>query len=107
MIMKRKRERQSSPEQQKVEEQTQPLPPLSPLAFERFLTRHRLSILDVASAARVRMMTVWRVAHDYPISIDQAAQVRLGLYHLTGVSYRGRIRLYVGESISYPTSSHE
>jgi hypothetical protein len=107
MKRKHERERQSSPEQQKVEGQTQPLPPLSPLAFERFLTRHRLSILDVASAARVRMMTVWRVAHDYPISIDQAAQVRLGLYHLTGVSYRGRIRLYVGESISYPTSSHE
>lgn len=107
MKRKHERERQSSPEQQKVEEQTQPLPRLSPLAFERFLARHRLSILDVASAAKVRLMTVWRVAHDCPVSIDQAAQVRQGLYHLTGVSYRGRIRLHGGESIGYPTSSHE
>jgi hypothetical protein len=91
--MKRKRERQSRPEQQKMEEQTQPLPPLAPLIFEHFLARYQLTILDVALAAGVRLLTVWRAMHDYPISIEQAAQVRRGLYHLTGVSYRGHIRI--------------
>lgn len=91
--MKRKRERQSRPEQQKREEQTQPLPPLAPLILEHFLARYQLTILDVALAAGVRLLTVWRVTRDYPISIEQAAQVRRGLYRLTGVRYRGRIRL--------------
>lgn len=91
--MKRKRERQNQSEQQKVEEQTQPLPPLAPLVFAHFLACHQLTILDVALAAGVRLLTVWRVTRDYPISIEQAAQVRRGLYHLTGVRYRGRIRL--------------
>ena len=81
------------------EEPTQPLPNVAPLAFEGFLTRHRLSMLDVARAASVRLLTVWRVMRDLPVSEQQAAQVRAGLYRLTGVQYRRRIRLYSGDEL--------
>lgn len=91
--MKRKCERQTPSEQQTREEQTQPLPPLAPLVLEHFLARYQPTLLDVARAAGVRLLTVWRVVHDYPISGAQAEQVRLGLYRLTGASYRGRIRI--------------
>ena len=98
----RKRDQQMPAEPEKREEQTQPLPNLAALAFEGFLARHQLSILDVALAAGVRLLTVWRVARDYPISLEQAQQVRLGLYQLTGVHYRGRILLQATYSEASP-----
>jgi hypothetical protein len=66
---------------------------IASLVFAGYLSRHQLSILDVALAARVRLLTIWRVLRDEPVSEEQAHQVYMGLYHLTGVPYRGRIRL--------------
>lgn len=79
---------------QRSEEVTQPLPNVRALVFEGFLARHHLSMLDVARAAEVRLVTVWRVMRDLPVSEQQAAQVYAGLYRLAGVHYRGRIRLH-------------
>ena len=75
------------------EEDTQPLPTLRGLAFRAFLNKHRLSILDVALAAGVRLLVVWNIAHDNPISRQQATMVRTGLYRLTGLEYHGGILL--------------
>jgi hypothetical protein len=89
-VRRRAEERQA----QKSEEQTQPLPNIARLTFEGFLNRHQLSMLDVARAAEVRLLTIWRVMRDLPISEQQAQQVYAGLYRLAGVPYRGRIRLH-------------
>ena len=75
-------------------EETQPLPTLRALAFQAFLTRHALTLLDVAMAGGIRLLTVWKVAHDLPISPLQAASVRAGLARLTGECYRGGITVY-------------
>lgn len=97
--MERKIAQQTFPVQtQIVEEETQPLPTLRSLAFRAFLEKHGLSWLDVALAAHVRLLTVWNVARDYPISGQQAEMVRMGLYHLTGVRYRGGMALRVDQA---------
>jgi hypothetical protein len=54
-------------------------------------------MLDVARAAGVRLLTIWRVMHDEPISEQQAQQVYAGLALLAGVPYRGRIRLHAAD----------
>ena len=74
--------------------ETQPLPTLRALAFQAFLERHALTLLDVAMAGGIRLLTVWKVAHDLPISPLQAASVRAGLARLTGECYRGGITVY-------------
>jgi hypothetical protein len=74
-----------------AEQKTQPLPTLRALAFQAFLARHGLSLLDVALATGVRLLTVWRVAHDLPVSPQQAECIRAGLTRLTGIAYRGGI----------------
>lgn len=77
-------------------ERTQPLPTLRELAFQAFLARYELSLLDVAQAAGVHLLTIWRVARDLPISPQQAMCVRSGLARLTGVYYRGGITVSRG-----------
>ena len=77
-----------------TEEETQPLPTLRALAFQAFLERYGLTLLDVAMAGGIRLLTVWKVAHDLPISPLQAASVRAGLARLTGECYRGGITVY-------------
>jgi hypothetical protein len=78
-----------------AEVETQPLPVLRGLAFRAFLARYELSRLDVALAAGVRLLTVWNIERDNPVSRQQAALVYAGLYRLTGVQYRGRIMLHM------------
>ena len=107
MRQSRKQKRQNSKDMrkqtearqaQKSDEQTQPLPNIARLTFEGFLNRYQISMLDVAQAAEVRLLTIWRVMHDLPISEQQAQQVYAGLSRLAGVPYRGRIR-------QHPTTS--
>lgn len=87
--------RQQSPaEMLMIEEETQPLPTLRGLAFRAFLAKHELSLLDVALAAGVRLLTVWNIERDNPISCQHAEMVRVGLYRLTGVNYRGGMLLH-------------
>jgi hypothetical protein len=89
------------------DEETQPLPPIARLTFEGFLTRYHLSMLDVARAAGVRLLTIWRVMHDEPISEQQAQQVYAGLALLAGVPYRGRIRLHAAGREKPPDASFQ
>src|SRR5579885_3668739 len=88
------RARQAGEGTQRVEEATQPLPVIARLVFEGFLARYQLSMLEVAQEAGVRLLTVWRVMRDLPVSEQQAAQVYAALERLAGVPYRGRIRLH-------------
>jgi len=90
-----------------VEEQTQPLPTLRGLAFRFFLARHKLTMLDVARAADVRMLTVWSITRDLPISRQQAEMVRAGLYRLTGTQYRGGITLRPDHARLFSSQSSE
>ena len=93
-----RKQQQKPPEQgtangpQPTEEQTQPLPNIASLVFEGFSQRHQLSMLDVALAAGVRLLMVWQIAHDEPVSEEHAQQVYAGLRWLAGVPYHGRIR---------------
>lgn len=75
----------------RADEGTQPLPTLGALAFQLFLHKHGLSILDVALAAQVRLLTVWRISRGLPVSSKKASMVRDGIYRLTRVIYRGLI----------------
>ena len=94
----RERMRQAGEGEQRTEEATQPLPGIARLVFEGFLDRYQLSMLEVAQAAGVRLLTIWRVMRDLPVSEQQAAQVYAALERLAGVPYRGRIRLHAEEN---------
>lgn len=59
----------------------------SSAAFRAYLQRFGLSRLDVALAARVRLMTVWKIEQGLPIRAEDALAVCSSLHHLTGVSY--------------------
>jgi hypothetical protein len=85
------------------EVETQPLPTLRALAFQAFLELHALTLLDVALASGVRLLTVWRVARDLPVTFQQAERVRAGLHRLTGARYRGGLTVQVDtqEHISF------
>ena len=74
-------------------EETQPFPTLRELAFQTFLVKHELSIVDVALAAGVRLLVVWSLTRGLPVSRQQAQRVRMGLHRLTGTVYRGGITL--------------
>ena len=75
-------------------ETTQPLPHLGALAFQLFLAKHGLSILDVALVAQVRLVIVWKITRGQPISPVQAKRVRNALARLTPAGYRGQIVVY-------------
>jgi len=63
----------------------------SSAAFRAYLRHFELTILDVALAARVRLLTVWKIEQGLPIRAEHALAVRSGLHHLTGVSYSALI----------------
>lgn len=62
-------------------------------AFRAYMQRFELSLLDVALAARVRLLVVWRLTQGLPIHAEHAQALRAGLQRLTGVPYTGRIPL--------------
>ena len=59
----------------------------SSVAFRAYLQRFELSRLEVARAAHVRLLTVWKIEQGLPIRAEDALAVCAGLHHLTGVSY--------------------
>jgi hypothetical protein len=73
--------------------ETQPLPTsiITACAFAHVLTQHHLTMLDLAQAAGVRLMVVWRALHGLPITASQAQSLRRALFDLTGVAYRGTL----------------
>jgi hypothetical protein len=70
---------------------TEPIPVPPGSAFHAYLTRFRLTWVDVARASGVRCLTVWSIDHGRPVLPEQATRVRRGLYVLTGVPYTGPI----------------
>ena len=59
--------------------------------FRVFVEQHRLSLLDVALAAGVRLMTVWNIQQGRPVRAASAQAVRAALLRLTGRPYGGPI----------------
>jgi hypothetical protein len=57
--------------------------------FRAFLEQHRLSLLDVAQAAGVRLMTFWNIQTGRPVRSRDAQAVRTALFRLTGLPYYG------------------
>lgn len=70
------------------------------LVFRAYLQRHGLSLLDVALAGRVRLLSVWNVQQGIPVRSEHAAAIRIGLYKLTGVPYTASIDI-IPEGITF------
>ena len=85
------------------DDDTQILPPLdvraaSSAAFHAMLLHYGLTIGQIAQAARVPQIIIWRVDHGLPISSSSAVAVRAGLQRLTGVFYTAPIAVYSGRN---------
>ena len=78
------------------EQETLSLERIKGTLLQHFLWRHGLTIWDVARAAQVRLPLVWRATWGLPISTQQAARLRLGLYLLTGSFYAASLCTYNG-----------
>ncbi len=63
----------------------------SSVAFRAYLHRFELSLLDVALAARVRLMTVWKIEQGLPIPAAHARVARTSLQQITGEPYTALI----------------
>lgn len=74
--------------------ETQPLPVIVPQSFQKYLERHRLTIRDVAQASHVRLLVVWNILHNNPISSEDAGRVRSGLFALTRERYHNFIQVH-------------
>jgi hypothetical protein len=57
------------------EQETIPLPRLSGWLLEHFLSTHQLSLREVARAAQMPLLVVWRVCRGLPIAAWQAARL--------------------------------
>ena len=68
-------------------------------AFRAYLQRFDLSLLDVALATRVRLLTVWKLAQGLPVREADAQAIRAGLLRLTGLPYSGEIALLPATSL--------
>ena len=80
----------------------------SSVAFRACLQHFGLSLLDVASAAHVRPMTVWNIGRGLPVRAEHALAVRAGLSRLTGVPYTALIpTIPVGILLLTQTSQRE
>ena len=85
-----------------MNDETQPLVPLRrDMARNRefcaYLDAYQLSILDVALAAALRLLVIWRVQQGMPVSLNHANRIYDALYKLTGVSYRPLIEVMSDE----------
>jgi hypothetical protein len=63
----------------------------SSTTFRAYLERYGLSLLDVALAAQVRLLSTWNIQQGIPVRRVHAASIRAGLYELTGVPYTAPI----------------
>lgn len=55
--------------------------------FRAFLHEHELCPLDLAVKSGIRYVTIWNITRGNPVRQEQAAIVRVCLWHLTGVWY--------------------
>jgi transcriptional regulator with XRE-family HTH domain len=69
----------------------------SSAAFRAYAQHFGLSVRDVAFAANVRLLTVWKIEQGLPIREADALAVCAALYHLTGVPYTTLIPIIPAE----------
>lgn len=83
------------------DEDTLMLPRTRPLvggpAFCAFLHAHHLTIVDVAVAGKLRLLPVWRLSHDEPITLHEACVIRETLYQLTNERFTAPIAIVPAE----------
>jgi len=70
------------------DQDTIPLPHSS-IAFQSYLQRHHLTLLDVSLASGVRYLTVWKIAQNQPVRHEYVEIVLRVLQRLTGEPFRG------------------
>jgi hypothetical protein len=63
----------------------------SSAAFRAYLHHFDLTLLGVALAAKVRLMTVWKIEQGLPIRAADVLALRTGLQQVTGVPYTALI----------------
>lgn len=59
--------------------------------LQEYIDRHRLSVLDVAGAAHVRLGILWNACRGRPVTPANATAIRGALARLTGQQYVGEI----------------
>jgi hypothetical protein len=74
---------------------------ISSAAFRAYLQRFELTILGVALAARVRLLTVWKIEQGLPIRPQDALAVRASLQQITGVPYPALISVIPAEILEW------
>ena len=72
---------------------------LSRLTFRAYLQRYGLSLLDVALAGQVRLLSVWNVQQGIPVRNEHAMAIRAGLSRLIGEPYTAHIETLPEEII--------
>ncbi|MEO8970113.1 MAG: hypothetical protein ABI406_00765, partial [Ktedonobacteraceae bacterium] len=88
-----------------ADERTRQLPGLDPAVvsreqFNTYLRKCNLTILDVAVAAGLRLIYVWKVSRGEPVEVQHAGAIRKALYALTREPYTGLIAVLFKPVIS-------
>ena len=94
-----------------ADERTMPLPGLDPAVvsreqFNAYLRRRNLTILDVALAAGLRLIYVWKVSRGEPVEVQYAGAIRKALYTLTHEPYTGLIAVQFTPVIPREQNEH-
>ncbi|QBD76577.1 hypothetical protein EPA93_11415 [Ktedonosporobacter rubrisoli] len=74
------------------QQDTLPLPLLDSL--RAYMERHHLTWVAVARLSGVRVITVWRMWSDLPVSTADAMRVRVAVQCFTGYAYLGPLLTY-------------
>ncbi|QBD78824.1 hypothetical protein EPA93_23695 [Ktedonosporobacter rubrisoli] len=74
------------------QQETLPLPLYD--TFRAYMERHRLTWVAVARLSGVRVIIVWRMWSDLPVTAANARQVCIAVEFLTGYAYLGTLPTY-------------
>jgi hypothetical protein len=76
-----------------------------PSSFRLYMDGKPFDLKAVASVSHLPLSTLWRIAHDLPISPENAAKVKRGLWQLTGQAYPYLIVTYEMDEVTQPVST--
>lgn len=68
-------------------------------SVQAYISFYYLSWSEVARAAGLLLIVLWRVTRALPVSPGHAAALRSGLFRLTGIAYTGPI-------VTFPQGQH-
>lgn len=74
--------------------------PHGAIAFQSYLQRHQLTLLDVSLASGVRYLTIWKIAQNQPVSRETVDIVRSVLHRLTGEPFHAYLPYLVTSSVT-------